>query len=192
MPELDVSHVLFRKHGIEGLDYLMTGFLARDLVSAKRESFPFVKNLMDVNFWHVANSRTRLNTTQHQPPVLPRCNFTKTFSASEERFFQHVNGSRRYWGEQMRPQKTFLAEIMAMIETSMLDQMAVFVVPANVLPAHIKIVILHELKLGLDLVWQKLIVIVQKSEILTCGTTACVIPRSPSPCSSRRMYDTQP
>lgn len=68
-----------------------------------------------------------------------------------------------------------------MIETAMLYELTRLVIPRDILPAHIEAIFQYIVELRFNLIWEKLIIIIKKCQIIahclatrivTCGTPA--------------------
>ena len=67
-----------------------------------------------------------------------------------------------------------------MVEPAVLHKPATFVIPRDILPAHVEGVFLHEGDLGGHLVRQELVVIVEEREVLARRLAAGVVARRPA------------
>ncbi len=64
-----------------------------------------------------------------------------------------------------------------MIEPAMLHEFTRLVIPRDILPAHIEAVFQHIDKLRFDLIWEKLIIIIKKCQVIAHRLTTCIITR---------------
>ena len=92
----------------------------------------------------------------------------------------------------MGAQEAFPAEVVAVVKPAMLNQITIVVIPADILPAHIKIVFQHKSELGFDLVRQEFVIVVQKRKIFALRLPASEVSGRPASGLARGMNNAQP